>query len=491
MASATSALEQQHGLLKRSYFVARVIAQLSLTASSSASSRRAKVFATRRQRATVHLLCSAISVIGRKRQSAKRRQASVAIVVVAAAAAIVGYFTLLPVPSFPAPTGSYAIGTRAYHWTDESRPEPFTSDPNDVRELFVQVWYPAASGACRAAQVCETQRYLRNTELRDGLAAVFRVPGFLLHNIQRAPTHAVVNAPTAEGRFPILLNPTGFGGFGNASLFWIEELVSHGYVVATLDQPGTAAAAVLQDNRVVTLMDNDAFDAYMPLALAQAAEAGHDIASRLNGVDLAGGIVPFLAHDLEFTLTRLESLDDSDPVLSGHLDTDRAGVFGLSLGAYVGGELCRRDNRLDACLVADAGQTAAVQADGLRQPVMIMARSAASIRRERERAGGWPDHEIEFTIAAQRALFERSTAAAYYLQLNDLHHLNWTDAPILTPLVRWLGLAAPTDPHRAYAAINAYTVAFFDQHLKGTASPLLERGAAALPKVLMERRRVR
>jgi hypothetical protein len=30
-----------------------------------------------------------------------------------------------------------------YHWVDGSRPELFSPDPDDRRELLAQVWYPA------------------------------------------------------------------------------------------------------------------------------------------------------------------------------------------------------------------------------------------------------------------------------------------------------------------------------------------------------------
>jgi len=43
---------------------------------------------------------------------------------------------LMPVFHFAQPTGPYAIGTVIYHWVDTSRPELFTPDPNDHRELM-------------------------------------------------------------------------------------------------------------------------------------------------------------------------------------------------------------------------------------------------------------------------------------------------------------------------------------------------------------------
>jgi hypothetical protein len=50
---------------------------------------------------------------------------------------------VVPVFRFPDPSGPYEIGTSTYHWVDADRPEIFTADPDDRRELMVQVWYPA------------------------------------------------------------------------------------------------------------------------------------------------------------------------------------------------------------------------------------------------------------------------------------------------------------------------------------------------------------
>ena len=48
----------------------------------------------------------------------------------------------VPVWSFREPSGPDAIGTVTYAWMDTSRPELFTPDPDDHRELVAQVWYP-------------------------------------------------------------------------------------------------------------------------------------------------------------------------------------------------------------------------------------------------------------------------------------------------------------------------------------------------------------
>jgi hypothetical protein len=140
-------------------------------------------------------------------------------------------------------------------------------------------------------------------------------------------------------------------------------------------------------------------------------------------------------------------------------------------------------------VAVDAGQTAAVVREGLQQPLMIMSRDAAVMRAERAKAGGWPEAEIVHTIHDQRALFERNRGDAYYVSMNGMYHVNWTDAPIMTPIIRWMGLAGPIDPYRGFAQTNAYTVAFFDQYLQDHRSALLSEGAPTPSDVKLEVRR--
>lgn len=66
---------------------------------------------------------------------------------------------VVPVFRFPPPTGPHGIGTLTYHWVDTDRPEVFTADPDDHREVVVQLWYPAHvdASAPRAAYVPDSQ----------------------------------------------------------------------------------------------------------------------------------------------------------------------------------------------------------------------------------------------------------------------------------------------------------------------------------------------
>jgi hypothetical protein len=72
-----------------------------------------------------------------------------------------------------------------------------------------------------------------------------------------------------------------------------------------------------------------------------------------------------------------------------------------------------------------------------------------------------------------------------------MFHLNRTDVPLLIypPFGRKLGLFGPIDANRVHRIVNAYTLAFFDRHLKGMPTPLLDGPAAQFPEVRFDTRR--
>ena len=402
---------------------------------------------------------------------------------------------IVPVFRFPTPTGPYAIGTLTYHWVDAARSEVFAADANKRRELMVQVWYPASAqpSAPRAAYLPDA------AAVTAAIARILNVPAFVLGHLQYVTTNAVSSAPVArdQASYPVLIFLEGATGFRQMNTFQVEHLVSHGYVVVALDQPGAAAVVVFPDGQqaagLTTLAQFKA--AVGPSYLPGRPNAPHN---GLLGLQLPNGwglkdnsIVPYLAQDVVFTLDQLAALNRADPnsILTGKLDLRRVGVFGMSLGGIVGGEACRLDQRLRACLVMDAAMPTDVVEAGLQQPSMWITRDADGMRLERQRAGGWPEVEIEAHQTSMRAVYEGLSGAGYFVRIPGTFHFNFTDIPIWTPLAPQLGLAGPIDAQRAYDMINAYSLAFFDRHLLGRPAELLDGPVRQYPEVMFESRR--
>jgi hypothetical protein len=47
-------------------------------------------------------------------------------------------------PRLPAPSGTYGIGRLGYEWTDVTRPDGHSTDPQAHRDLMVYLWYPSS-----------------------------------------------------------------------------------------------------------------------------------------------------------------------------------------------------------------------------------------------------------------------------------------------------------------------------------------------------------
>ncbi|MEO8609241.1 MAG: carboxylic ester hydrolase [Chloroflexota bacterium] len=387
----------------------------------------------------------------------------------------------LPIFHFPKPIGTYAIGTMTYHWVDISRPELFTADPADHRELMAQVWYPAQDkpSAPRAPYIEDAD------SVTPVLARLTHFPAFLLSHFKYVTTNAVESAPITADQpsYPVLIFLSGLDGFRQVNTFQIEALVSQGYIVVGLDQPGAVALTRFPDGREVSGMPRDDIQ---PL-IHQSVEAA-PIAPTLLGNPMPEGIIPYFAADVSFTLDQLAALNQSDPnhILTGRIDLERAGVFGVSLGGINAAEACLKDVRLKACLIMDVFMSADVVKDGLKQPAMWITRDADTMRLERERAGGWTEKDIEEHQTTMRAVYESLPGDGYYLQIPNMFHLNLTDFPYWSPFMLQLGMTGPIDSQRIFDIVNAYTVAFFDKHLKGQPVPLLDESSPQYPEVIFE-----
>jgi len=391
---------------------------------------------------------------------------------------------MLPVFHFPKPTGPYAIGTATYHWVDRSRPELFTTDPNDYRELMAQVWYPAqkAPSALRAP-------YIQDADVvTPAMGRVTHLPEFLFAHFKYVTTNAVPSALMADEKssYPVLIFSSGLGGFRAVSTFQIEALVAHGYIVVGLDQPGAVAMVRFPDGRQISGWPRDDISALID----QSVEAQLKVPT-LYGVAFPAGIIPYFGGDISFALDQLAAVNQADPnhILTGRLDIERTGAFGLSLGGMNVAEACSKDSRLKACLIIDVSIPADAVKAGLKQPSMFITRDADTMRLERARSGGWTEKDIAQTLGTMRSVYEGLPGDGYYVEIPKIFHVNFTDLPYWLPLAPQFGLTGPIDSQRGFDIVNAYSIAFFDKELRGQSSPLLDRSAEQFPEVRFEARR--
>jgi pimeloyl-ACP methyl ester carboxylesterase len=139
--------------------------------------------------------------------------------------------------------------------------------------------------------------------------------------------------------------------------------------------------------------------------------------------------------------------------LNRRLDLQRVGVLGHSFGGATSIETASKDNRFKACLVLDSWSLAVADSTiekGLEQPLLYMGRST------------WPDSRNDTLI---KSLIENSNGSAYYLTLKGTHHFDYTDIPLLSPFLKYLGKAGEIPGRRIVEIVNRLTVMFFDKYL--------------------------
>ena len=302
-------------------------------------------------------------------------------------------------------------------------------------------------------------------------------------------TNAVPSAAVAgaQAEFPVLLFLEGVTGFRQMNTYQVEELVSHGYIVAAIDQPGAAADVVFPDGRQVTGMTLEQVRATIGSSYMPDPSAPRQIGTVPTGV----GLIRYLAQDAAFVLDRLAALNQTDPegILSGRLNLQRIGAFGVSLGGIVVAEACHLESRLKACLMMDAPMSTDVVASGLQQPSMWITRDADGMRLERQTAGGWSEGETHAHQTTMRAVYQSLPGAGYFVQVRGMFHSNFTDIPDWSPWTTQMRLSGPIDGQRGHDIVNAYSLAFFDRHLVDPTAAQFDVTTARYPEVHFESHR--
>ena len=263
------------------------------------------------------------------------------------------------------PSGPYAVGLTAWHLEDVRRPDPFQAEPAGPREWMAQVWYPAAPApdaktlggtvAFPEAGVWYPRPPGPLVTRQEPVASTLRqliprygLPSLAFHQVTHLQTHAYPEAPFASAAAPaplLLFSPGYYIETLTSSSALLEELASHGYVVASLSHPGQSFVTVFPDGRSVGM------DLGHPRRAADSAALGP-----LDEASLA-----LWLDDARLVLDEAQrrGLPGSGDLLAGQVDLGRAGVFGVALGGRLAAELCRSDARCVAGISLD-GRSGAV-----------------------------------------------------------------------------------------------------------------------------------
>jgi dienelactone hydrolase len=374
-------------------------------------------------------------------------------------------------PALTAPplTGPHAVGRRFMVWTDSARRDP--DDSTRPRTVALWIWYPAMPAATLTSEpvLDEPWRARRIERLSAKLGPVVaRAAGELR-------VHARADAPLLAGdaSFPLLLFTPGLGWLASDYSVTLEDLASHGYVVAGLAPPGFADVVRFPDGREVV---------------------------RTLGIGEKIGTDQAIVHDdAQFVLRRLRAfVGDRASFLHGRVDLDRVGAFGHSLGGTTALVLAARDSGVRAAVNLDGDPMGDVLAVRPTQPLLLISSESPTIDEA-------PPGNTAAHLALVRQGLERSETRrtddwhriaagareATRIRILGARHLNFPDAALgsawlVTPQERWMRVG-PIDGARGLAITAELVRTFFDRTLRGTADETLLRAPERrFPEVRVE-----
>ena len=225
-----------------------------------------------------------------------------------------------------APTGPFRVGTIRVIAVDSSRAELSTAGTSDARRLVVQVWYPAqpTGRERRAPYVLELDQVA--ADLAEAVPEVA---------FGKVRTSALVDAVPIAGHFPLVIFSHGMNSARYFYTTLLQDLASHGFVVAAVDHPFWALTTAFDTSHGVALaasmasrdqLTSDQIDGYME-----------------DGVGLMAEDQAFVAERFPTLVPRLHQAVDGMPI----------GVAGHSMGGMAATLACSRFRVFAACASLD------------------------------------------------------------------------------------------------------------------------------------------
>ncbi len=314
-------------------------------------------------------------------------------------------------------------------------------------------------------------------EARAGLAR-------LNERLASVGTHSYKNAPVAAGGpFPVVLYSHGYWAGMNQGTVLMEELASHGYVVASIGHPFETNGVTKPDGRVVR------FDPRNPEFMLRGRERQEGLPVERAVVETSDPAkldalfrelarvrpkmqesLAIWAADIVFAIDKFEEMGRESERFRDRLDLGRVGVVGHSFGGAASGQAALTDRRIAAGINMDGLQAGDMVDRAVEVPFVFMHHD--------NRGAANPTPNVN--------LFRRAKGPAWLLVIEGSGHYNFSDfsLPVLSevaPLPE--GALGAIDGRRFVEILDAIVVAFFDAYLRNGETAVLDGVFERYPEI--------
>jgi len=387
---------------------------------------------------------------------------------------------LFPHLRLPEPSGSYAVGTTNLHFFDETRPETFTRDTSDHRELFARVWYPANIPAGKTpVSYCENAH-----EISRALTGPTPMPSFLFDHLALTKTFSYRDAEIAAGkeRFPVVIFSHGYWGGVSQCTALMQELASHGYVAVSLGHSYETPYLIQADRHVRAFNPGNEEFRLRGIERGAAFHVEQRITQTRDLNELEAVIreisrlrpkavesVRIWSEDISSTIDELERINLGNGIFSGRLNLERVAVMGHSFGGAAAGQTCLDDERCKAGINMDGLQMGDMLDKDLSRPFLFMHH----------------DNVGAANKTPNLVFFEKAKAPVYLMVIEGTGHLSFTDVSFYgrASFFRLMLPIGEMDGEHSHRIVREWVLAFLDGHLRGCDSRLLDGTRPRHPEV--------
>lgn len=319
-------------------------------------------------------------------------------------------FALLPAILFPQykepkVTGAYSVAIEEYTWVDDNRIETY-SDTGENRAVTVKFWYPEK-----------------------------------------------------EGSYPLVIFSHGATGVIDSNYSTCKELASNGYVVAAIAHP-YQAMFVKDVNGKITTIDMDFFNQVMT-------DNGSDSPEHEAAVyEMSRQWIEIRTGDENFVLdTILKKASDKETGPFVKINSEKIGLFGHSLGGASSVMVGRERTDIDAVINLEGTMlgeyTGYENGDYVFEqepyPIPLLDVNSRSVYEE---ASSYKDREyVNFYVGKNAKDFKE-------VIFNDAAHLNFTDLPLVSPLLAHMLGTGQVDALTCIENVNEMVLNYFNYYLK-------------------------
>ncbi|MDM5233990.1 alpha/beta hydrolase family protein [Lysinibacillus pakistanensis] len=321
-------------------------------------------------------------------------------------------FVLSPViifPQYPSPkvTGEYEVATATETFYDEERIEEFV-DTEQNRFVNVEFWYPKK----------------------------------------------------ADGTYPLLVFSHGAYGIKESNASTFTELASHGYIVVSIDHPYHSFYTRSEDGKV-TMINSDFKN--------EVENANKGVYSNEERYNIIQKWMKLRTDDMNFVLDTIlaKAKSDNNPIYQ-HINTEKIGVFGHSMGGAASVWLGRARNDVSAVVNIDASFFSELIYKKEIDDFVANNKDFTTPLLNIYSDDVWRQLDSSPIYIANK-LNNEHFKEAYTVHFQGAKHLSLTDLPLFSPILANIVQRGKADIDKLYCieTENELILEFFDSKLKG------------------------